>query len=159
MRHPQNRGAFGASAWALFGAVVLAPLAAAALAGPAAASGAHGAGVATSAIAVLRATSFRSPSGNIRCVYQGQTSYGPQLQCIVDTPLWANGAYGLMYADGPVAVGLVDDWGVGRTRSVLRYGQVWSRGGMSCRMTAAGITCRDRKGHGFKLSRLHQTQF
>ena len=113
---------------------------------------------ATDARATLHAKSFRSPSGHIRCSYT-TTVDGPQLLCVVDTVKDSNGAYGMMYADGPVDVGPVDDFGVGRTRAVLHCDQQWSRGGMSCKMARSGITCRDRDGHGFKLSRKRQSTF
>jgi hypothetical protein len=37
--------------------------------------------------------------------------------------------------------------------TVLGYGQSWSAGGISCASEVAGLTCRNRVGHGFFLSR------
>jgi hypothetical protein len=36
---------------------------------------------------------------------------------------------------------------------VLGYGRTWSAGGISCTSATAGLTCRNRAGHGFFLSR------
>ena len=36
---------------------------------------------------------------------------------------------------------------------VLRYGTTWSVGGLSCASQVTGLTCRNRAGHGFFLSR------
>jgi hypothetical protein len=36
---------------------------------------------------------------------------------------------------------------------VLPYGRTWRGGGISCRSTEAGLTCRNRSGRGFFLSR------
>ena len=36
---------------------------------------------------------------------------------------------------------------------VLAYGRTWSAGGISCTSEATGLTCRNRSGHGFLLSR------
>ena len=37
--------------------------------------------------------------------------------------------------------------------SVLGYGHTWSGGGLSCSSATTGVTCRNRVGHGFFLSR------
>lgn len=36
---------------------------------------------------------------------------------------------------------------------VLRYGHAWRAGGIACTSRVAGLTCRNRVGHGFFLSR------
>jgi hypothetical protein len=36
---------------------------------------------------------------------------------------------------------------------VLAYGRSWSGGGLRCTSAMAGLTCRNRDGHGFFLSR------
>jgi uncharacterized protein DUF6636 len=36
---------------------------------------------------------------------------------------------------------------------VLAYGQTWSAGGISCTSATTGLTCKNRVGHGFFLSR------
>ena len=42
---------------------------------------------------------------------------------------------------------------------VLAYGRTWRGDGMSCKSTVAGLTCRNRSGHGFFLSRAHTYLF
>ena len=37
----------------------------------------------------------------------------------------------------------------------LRYGRHWSGAGMRCTSRTRGLTCRNRDGHGFFLSRAH----
>jgi hypothetical protein len=40
-----------------------------------------------------------------------------------------------------------------RTADVLGYGQTWSGGGLRCTSALTGLTCRNKSGHGFFLSR------
>ena len=35
----------------------------------------------------------------------------------------------------------------------LRYGQTWSRGGVTCTSRSTGLTCRNKSGRGFFMSR------
>ena len=42
---------------------------------------------------------------------------------------------------------------------VLRYGQAWRGGGITCTSARSGLTCRNRGGHGFFLSRQHWRVF
>jgi hypothetical protein len=116
---------------------------------------------AATATGVLHSTTFKSPSGHILCEYQPSGRYySVWLMCIVnDAPGVANGVYAMMYASGYVGVSQLDDGGPGLTKTVLHYGQAWFRSGMSCVMATSGITCRNTRGHGFKLSRLHQSKF
>jgi hypothetical protein len=46
-----------------------------------------------------------------------------------------------------------------REASVLGYGKTWSGGGLSCASAVAGLTCRNKSGHGFFLSRAHWRAF
>jgi hypothetical protein len=126
----------------------------------------------------LRSGYFKTPSGNIVCFH----SPGPVdrpiafLGCGIRTGLkpapprrpCENGGYAgdrvEMFATGRVRVptcagdpgpftGLV----VGAR--VLGYGKTWSGGGISCRSAFAGLTCRNRSGHGFFLSRARFRRF
>ena len=38
---------------------------------------------------------------------------------------------------------------------VLGYGKTWSGGGIRCTSAETGLTCRNKSGHGFFLSREH----
>jgi len=42
---------------------------------------------------------------------------------------------------------------------VLGYGKTWSGGGLSCASAITGLTCRNKSGHGFFLSRAHWRAF
>src|SRR5207244_11878238 len=42
---------------------------------------------------------------------------------------------------------------------VLRYGKTWHGGGITCASRRAGLTCTNRRGHGFFLSRGHWRAF
>jgi hypothetical protein len=46
-----------------------------------------------------------------------------------------------------------------REARVLAYGRTWRRGGISCRSAFTGMTCRNRSGHGFFLSRSRWRRF
>jgi hypothetical protein len=41
----------------------------------------------------------------------------------------------------------------------LGYGRTWKRGNLSCVSRSAGLTCQNREGHGFELSRERQRVF
>jgi uncharacterized protein DUF6636 len=42
---------------------------------------------------------------------------------------------------------------------VLGYGKTWSGGGLRCTSASTGLTCRNKSGHGFFLSRAHWRAF
>jgi hypothetical protein len=42
---------------------------------------------------------------------------------------------------------------------VLAYGEVWQRGGFTCKSEQTGITCFNADRHGFSLSRAKQEVF
>jgi hypothetical protein len=46
-----------------------------------------------------------------------------------------------------------------RDARVLGYGKAWSGGGITCRSAFTGLTCRNRSGHGFFLSRARWRRF
>jgi hypothetical protein len=121
---------------------------------------------------------FKTPSGNIICYH----SPGP-----VDRPVAFLGCgvkTGLKPApprrpceNGGYAGDRVELFATGRTRvppcagdpgpftgyvvgaRVLGYGKTWSGGGLSCRSEFKGLTCRNRSGHGFFLSRTRWRAF
>jgi hypothetical protein len=41
----------------------------------------------------------------------------------------------------------------------LGYGRAWRRGGIRCVSRSIGLTCRNRSGHGFFMSRERTTRF
>ena len=42
---------------------------------------------------------------------------------------------------------------------VVPYGEIWQRGGMTCTVEQAGVTCSNADRHGFSLSRAKQELF
>ena len=104
-------------------------------------------------------TGFLTPSGNIACntgPYHGK----PLLACTVFSKadskrgqkVWAMGA------TGRVSVGFV--FGNAATDyPKLAYGRSWTWHTIRCRSALAGLTCTNRSGHGFFLSRKIQRVF
>lgn len=109
---------------------------------------------------------FRSPTGNIHCLFfriDGQASLRcdirqvtnrlpqPPADCDLD---W--GTAFAMDAGSPHAGRICHgDTVVGRY-PILAYGQIWSRSGFACRSSQTGMSCRNRRGAGFDLSRSSQ---
>lgn len=122
---------------------------------------------------------FRLPSGNIACAFAGGyvdalgRANSPSLRCDImgglkpQPPRLAR----------PASCDL--DWGdsvslspTGRTEltchgdtvfdpriKVLRYGTSWNRGPFTCTSRATGLTCQNKAGHGFFLSRNNWRRF
>jgi hypothetical protein len=44
-------------------------------------------------------------------------------------------------------------------RRTLRYGDIWKRTGIACRMRTTGLTCRNRDNHGFHIQRGNTSRF
>ncbi len=111
------------------------------------------------------ATSFHSPSGNIRCVIDGTSftrcditkrnwSPPPQPQsCEFD---WGN-SLGLGLRGRGRFLCVSDAVDSGR---VLDYGKSIKRGRFRCRSRMSGMRCLNvRNGHGFALSKQHVGRF
>jgi hypothetical protein len=104
-------------------------------------------------------TGFLTPSGNIACnagPYHGQ----PLVACTVFSEgnqkrgqkVWA------VAATGRVSVGFV--FGNAATDyPKLAYGRTWSWHGIRCSSQSRGLTCTNRSGHGYFLSRRSQRVF
>src|SRR5262249_7366683 len=113
---------------------------------------------------------FRSPSGNITCLYNssppaflwcsiGQASYARKLTAYCAQPRigvdWAGFTLGKK-SKGSVECsgGTLYDPTTQHPRYVtLRYGQTWRRGVFTCTSLTSGLTCRNRAGHGLFVSR------
>ena len=102
---------------------------------------------------------FRMPSGNIACGYS--TGFGP-----VDAPLrhplgpeaepagrceldWT----GLSMGRGTARPTCAGDTVYDPKAPVLKYGSVWKRGPFTCVSLLIGLSCTNRTGHGFFLSK------
>jgi hypothetical protein len=107
--------------------------------------------------ASLRA--FHTPSGNIGC-----EAYGRYLRCDIGRKSWH--VKPLPVSTCPLASG--DSFTMtGTSRpywtchgdtalhlgSSLRYGSTWRSGPFTCASRLSGLTCKNRAGHGFFLSR------
>lgn len=112
---------------------------------------------------------FRSPSGNIRCVYAppgrlfcsiGRAAYAPTLQDRCLNPNGQKGAgvdwHGWELTSRERAQVLCSG-GIlytGRASfTSLPYGRTWRRGAYTCMSRVTGVTCRSRAGHGIFVSR------
>lgn len=107
---------------------------------------------------VLSTRRFQTPSGNILC-----QSHASSLLCVIHSGLAPEPSAKFCPVDwiglfvevgrfaGPACSG---DPGM-RTSpaTVVPYGSVWSRSGVTCRSEAVGLTCRDTDGNGFSLAR------
>jgi hypothetical protein len=114
--------------------------------------------------------SFRTPTGNIGCVYTSGLGPGPALRCDIRTGLrpkpprprncdldWGD-SYELG-ARGRAGVTCHGDTAIDQRARVLRYGSTWRRGPFTCRSKRTGLRCRNLRGHGFFMSRQHSYRF
>ena len=102
---------------------------------------------------------FRMPSKNIACAHA--TGFGPVfLRCDILSGLkprprgrceldWTGISMGTG-RPGPTCAG---DTVYDTKAPVLAYGRVWKRGPFTCLSSWAGLSCANRGGHGFFLSR------
>ena len=123
---------------------------------------------ATAAHAQSGPAGFQSPSKNIACQY---FDYDKQsiLRCDIaametkprrpaDCELDYGGAFE-MNAKGPAARICHGDTVMDKSLPVLAYGEVWQRGGFTCKSEQAGITCFNADRRGFSLARAKQDVF
>lgn len=111
---------------------------------------------------------FQSPSKNIACQY---FDYDKQnvLRCDIsametkprrpaDCELDYGGAFE-MNAKGPAARICHGDTVMDGSLPVLGYGEIWQRGGFTCKSEQAGVTCFNADRRGFSLARAKQDLF
>ena len=114
---------------------------------------------------------FKTPSGNIVCFYAaGASARPPLVLCGIKGGLkpppprraCKNGGYagdrvvlaGTGRAAAPSCAGDPGPFlGLQLGARVLAYGKSWSGNGIRCASAFTGLTCRNRSGHGFFLSR------
>lgn len=122
---------------------------------------------------------FKTPSGNIVCISWLGAPYGPSVGCRIKSGLmpkppvrsgcWKPNDIGLK-ATGRAWVGgrticPGDDEGDAgplayeQVARVLAYGRTLRVGGIRCTSAITGLTCRNRGGHGFFLSRERWRKF
>jgi len=116
-------------------------------------------------------TTFRTPSGNIGCVYaSGLPGAQTSLRCDIRSLLKPKPAkprnchldWGDSYElpkTGRTLVTCHGDTTLDPHAPVLAYGKTWRRNGFTCVSKSAGLRCSNRGGHGFFMSRAHSYRF
>jgi hypothetical protein len=112
---------------------------------------------------------FRTPSGNIHCMMAAGDYTAVRCDIAAFTPSFRDWpadcelAWGDAFEVGPGdrRGGLVchGDTVISPDAAVLGYGGTLEKGGLTCRSEKAGLTCANRAGHGFFLSRARQEVF
>ena len=107
-----------------------------------------------SAVATIRA--FRSPSGAIGCIYYRDPGTKAVLRC--DVQGTGDRAWRIR-SHGKARRIHVTDSALDPRAPVLAYGRTRSFGTMHCTSRMSGFACKNRDGHGFRLSRERQRLF
>lgn len=114
---------------------------------------------------VASAVGFQSPSKNIGCVIAGGSA-----RCDIAKHDWAtpkkpasceldygnglsitrSGSRGRFVCAGDTTLG---------SGAILRYGNQIKSGGFTCTSRESGVTCSNRRGHGFTLSKQRYKRF
>jgi hypothetical protein len=113
---------------------------------------------------------FRTPSGNIGCVYASDFGHKPSLRCDIRSglkpkpprPKSCDLDWGDSYEMGVTGRAFVTchgDTAIDPRSHVLRYSRTWRKPGFACISKRVGLRCRNRSGHGFFLSRQHSYRF
>ncbi len=120
---------------------------------------------------------FKSPTGNINCIYSDYDAK-PEIRCDIlqFTPSFKTVPAGTSnevmtctpaklrgFTITPTAKSgsafCPTDAAIGADALVLNYGNSWSRGGLTCMSETSGMTCVNTAGRGFSLSRAVQKIF
>lgn len=108
----------------------------------------------------LRLAGFRTPSGNIVCLYvEGalrcdiRSGLVPKASRPPGCPVDIDFGQGLDLGPRRAGVVCAGDTALGEREPVLAYGRAWVRGSIKCRSRVAGLSCHNRRHHGFFLSR------
>jgi hypothetical protein len=115
-------------------------------------------------VSIAAPKGFKSPSGNIFCeLSEGEIN---SLRCEINTSLkpkppepysgycefdWGRGF--LLPADARPEILCISDTIADHNKSILAYGKTWNNGGFKCVSQKTGLTCTNRNGIGFSLSR------
>ncbi len=110
--------------------------------------------------------SFRTPTGNIGCVYSSGLTGAekPTVRCDIRSRLQPEPRRPkrcpLDYGDsievsrlGRAILVCHGDTAIDPRARVLAYGQTWRRAGLFCTSRFDGLTCTNRSAHGFFISR------
>jgi hypothetical protein len=114
---------------------------------------------------------FRMPSNNIFCAYVSSTTPKYKyLRCDIMSgikpapkgPACTEGDRGVsvsMGVTGRASFPCASDTVYNKSAHKLKYGKTWRRGGFTCKSRKIGLRCRNKRGHGFFLSRQHSYRF
>jgi hypothetical protein len=113
------------------------------------------------------AATFKTPSGNIGCLYTPASgSSSVSLRCDLVSvahapkrPASCQQSYGrafLLFGTGRAKRGCVGDTVLDPGATTLRYGVKRRLGPFTCTSRQSGLTCTSRYGHGFTLSKAKQ---
>jgi uncharacterized protein DUF6636 len=114
---------------------------------------------------------FRTPSGNIGCVYSAAAPGSKAgLRCdirsgIKPRPARPKGCdldYGDSYEIGRTGRAILvchGDTALDPRAKALAYGRTWRRNGITCRSKTTGLRCSNAAGHGFFMSRARSYRF
>lgn len=121
------------------------------------------------------AVGFQTPSGNIHCLAYNHEPGAPYatLECDIgdrsgNAPVRPRPAdcdfdWGQRFVlDGAAAgaqLGCASDWLGSDGNAVLNYGSSMTFGAITCTSRKTGLTCKNKRGEGFFLSRRRQTLF
>ena len=110
--------------------------------------------------------SFRTPTGNIGCVFSAGISGDekPTVRCDIRSRLHPEPSppkscpldYGdsiQVYRLGRAILVCHGDTAIDPSSRVLQYGQTFRHDGLACTSRFYGLTCTNRSGHGFFMSR------
>jgi hypothetical protein len=114
---------------------------------------------------------FRTPSGNIGCVYgPAESGFPASIRCDIRSglrpkphrPAGCTLEYGDSYAlrkTGRATLVCHGDTVFDPHAPVLAYGRTWARDGFRCASRTTGLRCSNSAGHGFFLSRERSFRF
>jgi hypothetical protein len=117
---------------------------------------------------------FKTPSGNIVCFHSVASARDGAIGCGIQSGLQPapkntctkidySGKRMSLRTTGPAVVDVcASDPGpflYVKKAPVLGYGSTWRGGGIVCASRQSGLTCTNRSGHGFFLSRPHSYRF
>lgn len=119
---------------------------------------------------------FKTPSGNIVCLYsRGLVGTKPGVDCAIKSGLKPpphkvkcregdpTDQFIFMATTGrahePSCAGDPGPLAGEKQAKVLAYGHRLHRSGLTCTSATTGLTCRNKSGHGFALSRAHSRRF
>ena len=128
------------------------------------------AGCVLAAVAPATASTFRTPSGNIGCLYTPASgSASVSLRCDLASvahapkrPSSCRLSYGrafVLHGTGRARRACVGDTVLDPGARVIPYGSKRRFGPFTCRSRQSGLTCTSRYGHGFTLAKARQKLF